>query len=83
MPVGLRLFTDRVGDGAGAPVIDSGNGEELVLVQPGVSAVLAGRPPESPGTLYISTKYTHTLFSLSLSPSVCLKLYEFLCICVN
>ncbi|XP_052185702.1 chloride conductance regulatory protein ICln isoform X2 [Diospyros lotus] len=56
MPVGLRLFTDRVGDGAGAPVIDSGNDEELVLVQPGVSVVLAGGPPESPGTLYISTK---------------------------
>ncbi|XAR71799.1 hypothetical protein NMG60_11018218 [Bertholletia excelsa] len=56
MPVGLRLFTDRVGDGAGAPILDTGEGEELIHVQPGVSVVLGNRPVESPGTLYISTK---------------------------
>ncbi|KAL7001651.1 hypothetical protein U1Q18_002803 [Sarracenia purpurea var. burkii] len=56
MAVGLRLVTERVGDGAGVPVLDSGNGEELMHVQPGVSIVLANRPPEFPGTLYISSK---------------------------
>ncbi|PSS33162.1 Chloride conductance regulatory protein [Actinidia chinensis var. chinensis] len=56
MAVGLRLVTERVSDGAGVPVLDSGNGEELIHVQPGVSIVLANRPPDSPGTLYISSK---------------------------
>ncbi|KAL7229564.1 hypothetical protein ACSBR2_008134 [Camellia fascicularis] len=53
---GLRLFTQRVGDGAGVPFLDSGDGEELIHVQPSVSIVLANRPPDSPGTLYISSK---------------------------
>ncbi|KAL0294770.1 UNVERIFIED_CONTAM: Chloride conductance regulatory protein ICln [Sesamum radiatum] len=56
MATGLRLVTQRVGDGAGQPVLDADNGEELMHVQPGVSIVLGNRPPESPGTLYISTK---------------------------
>lgn len=56
MVVGLRQFTGRVGDGAGVPLLDADNGEELMHVQPGVSVVLGNRPPESPGTLYISTK---------------------------
>ncbi|KAF3433119.1 hypothetical protein FNV43_RR24221 [Rhamnella rubrinervis] len=56
MAFGIREFTQRVGDGAGEPVLDAENGEGLKLVQPGVSIVLANRPPESPGTLYISTK---------------------------
>ncbi|KAH7853693.1 hypothetical protein Vadar_005582 [Vaccinium darrowii] len=56
MAVGLRLFTERVGDGAGVPSLDSNAGEELIHVQPGVSIVLANCPPESPGTLYISSK---------------------------
>ncbi|KAL0304154.1 UNVERIFIED_CONTAM: Chloride conductance regulatory protein ICln [Sesamum radiatum] len=56
MATGLRLVTQRVGDGAGQPVLDADNGEELMHVQPGVSIVLWNRPPESPGTLYISTK---------------------------
>ncbi|XP_038686483.1 chloride conductance regulatory protein ICln isoform X2 [Tripterygium wilfordii] len=56
MVVGLRHFTDRDGGGAGEPVLDAGSGEELMHVQPGVSIALANRPPESPGTLYISTK---------------------------
>lgn len=49
-------MTERSGDGAGQPVLDTGNGEELMHVQPEVSIVLGNRPPESPGTLYISTK---------------------------
>ncbi|CAK9161059.1 unnamed protein product [Ilex paraguariensis] len=53
---GLRIFTDRVGDGAGQPVLDVNNGEGLMHVQPGVSIVLGNRASESPGTLYISTK---------------------------
>ncbi|XP_011076312.1 chloride conductance regulatory protein ICln isoform X1 [Sesamum indicum] len=56
MASGLRIVTERVGDGAGQPVLDPDNGEELMHVQPGVSIVLGNRPPESPGTLYISTK---------------------------
>ncbi|EPS58770.1 hypothetical protein M569_16042, partial [Genlisea aurea] len=54
--VGIRLVTERVGSGAGRPVFDTGNGEELILEQPGVAIVLGDRPPESPGTLYISTR---------------------------
>lgn len=57
MATGLRLATERTGDGAGQPILDADDGEELVHVQPGVSIVLGNRPPESPGTLYISTKY--------------------------
>lgn len=56
MTTGLRTVTERAGDGAGQPVLDSDNGEELMHVQPAVSIVLGNRPPESPGTLYISTK---------------------------
>ncbi|KAK2972764.1 hypothetical protein RJ640_019412 [Escallonia rubra] len=58
MAAGLRLFTEseRTSDGAGEPVLDSEDGEELVHVQPGVSIALGSQPPESPGTLYISTK---------------------------
>uniref|UniRef100_A0A2P2J899 Chloride conductance regulatory protein ICln n=1 Tax=Rhizophora mucronata TaxID=61149 RepID=A0A2P2J899_RHIMU len=56
MVLGLRQFTERRGDGAGEPVLDTANGEELMYVQPGVAIVISSRPPESPGTLYISTK---------------------------
>lgn len=57
MVAGLRFFTERSDDTAtGAPVLDSDNGEELMHVQPAVAIVLGNRPPESPGTLYISTK---------------------------
>ncbi|XP_024024887.1 chloride conductance regulatory protein ICln isoform X2 [Morus notabilis] len=56
MAVGITGFTERVGEGAGEPVLDAENGEELMHVQRGVSIVLGNRPPESPGTLYISTK---------------------------
>ncbi|XP_047328012.1 chloride conductance regulatory protein ICln [Impatiens glandulifera] len=54
--VGLRLFSERDGDAAGVPVLDTANDEELIHVQPSVSIVLANRPPESPGTLYITSR---------------------------
>ncbi|MCL7036439.1 hypothetical protein MKW94_012328 [Papaver nudicaule] len=54
--LGIRNFTDRIGDGAGEPLLDVENGEELMHIQPLVAIVLANRPPESPGTLYITTK---------------------------
>lgn len=57
MMAGLREFTARVErNGVDEPVLDAENGEELMHVQPCVSIVLGNRPPESPGTLYISTK---------------------------
>ncbi|KAL4574873.1 hypothetical protein LXL04_021713 [Taraxacum kok-saghyz] len=57
MVAGLRVFTERSDDGAaGTPVLDTANGEELMHVQPAVAIALGNRPPESPGTLYISTK---------------------------
>eukprot|EP00262_Sarcandra_glabra_P010104 TRINITY_DN2499_c0_g1_i1.p1 TRINITY_DN2499_c0_g1~~TRINITY_DN2499_c0_g1_i1.p1 ORF type:complete len:269 (+),score=27.86 TRINITY_DN2499_c0_g1_i1:21-827(+) len=56
MSLGLRLLTERVGDGEGQPLLDTENGEELMHVQPRVAIVLGKRAPESPGILYISTK---------------------------
>lgn len=53
---GLRFVAERTGDGAGQPFLDTNNGEELMHVQPGTAVVLGSRPPESPGTLYITTK---------------------------
>ncbi|CAJ1978276.1 unnamed protein product [Sphenostylis stenocarpa] len=41
---------------SGQPVLDSENREELMQVQPGIDIVLGNLPPESPGTLYITTK---------------------------
>ncbi|XP_047264518.1 chloride conductance regulatory protein ICln isoform X2 [Capsicum annuum] len=54
--LGLRFVAERTGDGAGQPFVDADNGEELMHVQPGTTIVLGSRPPESPGTLYITTK---------------------------
>ncbi|KAK1577473.1 hypothetical protein Q3G72_022056 [Acer saccharum] len=56
MVLGLRQFTQRTGDGAGEPILDVNNGEELMRVQPSVSIALANRSIESPGTLYITSK---------------------------
>ncbi|XP_073043694.1 chloride conductance regulatory protein ICln-like isoform X1 [Primulina eburnea] len=56
MAAGLRFVTERAGGDAGQPFFDEDNGEELMHMQPGVSIVLGNRPPEFPGTLYISTK---------------------------
>ncbi|XP_010671988.2 chloride conductance regulatory protein ICln [Beta vulgaris subsp. vulgaris] len=56
MAVGLRIFAERTGDGAGQPILDADNGEVLMHTLPSVSIVLGNRAPESPGTLYISSK---------------------------
>ncbi|KAL7107290.1 hypothetical protein ACP275_06G045000 [Erythranthe tilingii] len=56
MATGLRSVTERTGGGTGQPLLDADHGDELMLVQPGVSIVLGNRQPESPGTLFISTK---------------------------
>lgn len=58
MASGIRLVTERTGDGVGLPVLDADNGEELILVQPDVSIVLGcrRRSPESPGILYITNR---------------------------
>lgn len=53
---GLQYFTERVGEGSGQPLLDSSVSEELLHVQPSVAIALGHRLPESPGTLYISTK---------------------------
>jgi len=51
---------------SGEPVLDNENGEELMRVQPGTDIVLGNLPRESPGTLYITTKYA-LLSSFTLS----------------
>ncbi|XP_010550572.1 PREDICTED: chloride conductance regulatory protein ICln isoform X2 [Tarenaya hassleriana] len=56
MVVGLREFLQRTGNGAGQPVLDEANGEELMHVQPSVAVVLGNRPAESLGTLYITSR---------------------------
>lgn len=56
MGLGLRHFTERIGEGNGQPLLDADNGEELMHVQPSVAIVLGNRSPESPGTLYITSK---------------------------
>lgn len=60
----LRQFSERVGEGAGQPLLDEDNGEELMHLQPSVAIVLGNRAPDSPGTLYITSKYS--ILSLSL-----------------
>ncbi|KAL1542475.1 chloride conductance regulatory protein ICln-like isoform X1 [Salvia divinorum] len=58
MASGIRSVTERSGEGVGKPILDVDNGEELMLVQLDVSIFLgsSSRPPESPGTLYITTR---------------------------
>ncbi|XP_042011921.1 chloride conductance regulatory protein ICln-like isoform X3 [Salvia splendens] len=58
MASGIRSVTERSGEGVGKPILDADNGEELMLVQHDVSIVLGSsrRSPESPGTLYITTR---------------------------
>nr|GMC94391.1 chloride conductance regulatory protein ICln [Ipomoea batatas] len=51
---GLTVVTDRTP--AGQPVLNAGNGEELIHVLSGVSLVLGNRLPLSPGTLYITSR---------------------------
>lgn len=52
----MRRFSERAGDGSGVPVLDAEEGEELMHAQSGVAIALGAAPPQSPGTLYISTK---------------------------
>ncbi|KAJ0968749.1 hypothetical protein J5N97_021626 [Dioscorea zingiberensis] len=56
MAMGLQLFSERSEDGSGQPRLDADAGEELMHVQPGVAVALAARQPESPGTLYITSR---------------------------
>lgn len=64
MVLGLQPLSERVGEGNGEPILDSAAGEEMMHVQPAVAVAIGRRPPESPGTLYISTRYSYTsLFS--------------------
>ncbi|KAK7263831.1 hypothetical protein RJT34_31428 [Clitoria ternatea] len=51
--MGLGVREIRCG---GEPVLDTENGEELMRVQAGVDIALGNRPPESTGTLYITTR---------------------------
>ncbi|XP_062210576.1 chloride conductance regulatory protein ICln-like [Phragmites australis] len=54
MAPGLRRFTDIAGDGA--PRLDAASGEELVRVDRSASVALGRRPPEPPGTLFVTTR---------------------------
>lgn len=56
MSSGLRYVRDRAGDGAGGPILDSDNGEELMHVETRVGIALGENAPQSPGTLYITNK---------------------------
>lgn len=59
MAVGLREFARRTGNGSGTPpVLDESNGEELMHVQPSVAVALGNRSLESPGTLYITSRWS-------------------------
>lgn len=70
MVVGLREFTLRTEDGSGKPFLDESNGEELKQVQPSVAIVLGNRPVESPGTLYITSRWIFFFLLKPLSFSI-------------
>ncbi|KAL7582348.1 hypothetical protein Lser_V15G43717 [Lactuca serriola] len=70
MVVGLRFFMERSDDGgAGTQVLDTGDREELMHVQPNVSIVLGNHPPYSTGTLYITTKKVVWLSDIDMTKS--------------
>ncbi|EER95173.1 chloride conductance regulatory protein ICln [Sorghum bicolor] len=54
MAPGLQLFTDIADDGT--PRLNAASGEELVRVDRAVAVALGPRSPESPGTLFITTR---------------------------
>ncbi|XP_031496639.1 chloride conductance regulatory protein ICln [Nymphaea colorata] len=56
MSPGLRYVRERAGDGAGRPILDADNGEELMHVETQVGIALGDNAPQSPGTLYITNK---------------------------
>jgi chloride channel, nucleotide-sensitive, 1A len=55
MAPGLQRFTDIADDGT--PQLDAASGEELVRVDRTVAVALGPRSPESPGTLFVTTRY--------------------------
>ncbi|XP_017244513.1 chloride conductance regulatory protein ICln [Daucus carota subsp. sativus] len=54
MAGGLRLFTERTGEGAGEPVFS--HDEELIHLQPSVAIALGNHSLEAPGTLYMTSR---------------------------
>lgn len=56
MAMGLRPYTERTGNGLGLPAFDANQGEVLMHIMPAVGIVFDNRPPEFPGTLYISSR---------------------------
>ncbi|ONL95980.1 Chloride conductance regulatory protein ICln [Zea mays] len=54
MAPGLQRFTDIADDGT--PQLDAASGEELVRVDRTVAVALGPRSPESPGTLFVTTR---------------------------
>ncbi|KAG6493301.1 hypothetical protein ZIOFF_048280 [Zingiber officinale] len=64
MGLGLLHFDGRVVDDDGRPLLESDDGEELMHVEPGITIALGSRPMESPGTLYVTSRYqchTHSV----------------------
>lgn len=55
MVLGIRPFSDRTDDGG--PRLDAGAEEEEMRVERGAAVALGRRQPESPGTIYVTTKY--------------------------
>ncbi|KAG0504095.1 hypothetical protein HPP92_004167 [Vanilla planifolia] len=56
MVLGLQRLTEQDIEASGHPCLDVAGGEDLVHVQRDVAIVLGDRLPESPGTLYISSR---------------------------
>ncbi|XP_066388379.1 chloride conductance regulatory protein ICln-like [Miscanthus floridulus] len=54
MAPGLQLFSDIADDGT--PRLDAASGEELVRMDRAVAVALGPRSPESPGTLFVTTR---------------------------
>ncbi|KAG6525453.1 hypothetical protein ZIOFF_015409 [Zingiber officinale] len=57
MGLGMLYFDGRVVDDDGRPLLESDDDEELMHVEPGVAIALGSRPMESPGTLYVTSRY--------------------------
>ncbi|XP_078152101.1 nucleotide-sensitive chloride conductance regulator (ICln) family protein [Carex rostrata] len=54
MVLGIQPFSDRTDDGG--PRLNAGAEEEVMRVERGAAIALGRRQPESPGTLYVTTK---------------------------
>ncbi|KAG6518437.1 hypothetical protein ZIOFF_021912 [Zingiber officinale] len=55
--IGIQHFDDCVVDGNVLPRLGSDDSEELMHILHGVTVALGSRPLESPGSLYVTTKY--------------------------